>query len=91
MTIEISSDATLAAIVSIQRYFAENMDEEIGNLAAGALLGFFLKEVGPLVYNKAVADAQARLQAQVMELDVEVYEEAFQYWLKPGRPGKRRG
>jgi hypothetical protein len=38
-----------------------------------------------------VADAQARLQAQVMELDVEVYEEAFQYWLKPGRPGKRRG
>jgi uncharacterized protein (DUF2164 family) len=91
MTIEISNDATQAAIVSIQRYFAENMDEEIGNLAAGALLGFFLKEVGPLVYNKAVADAQARLQAQVMELDVEVYEEAFQYWLKPGRPGKRRG
>ena len=91
MTIEISNDATQAAIVSIQRYFAENMDEEIGNLAAGALLGFFLKEVGPLVYNKAVADAQARLQAQVIELDVEVYEEAFQYWLKPGRPGKRRG
>ena len=91
MTIEISNDATQAAIVSIQRYFAENMDEEIGNLAAGALLGFFLKEVGPLVYNKAVADAQARLQAQVMELDVEVYEEAFQYWLKSGRPGKRRG
>ena len=91
MTIEISNDATQAAIVSIQRYFAENMDDEIGNLAAGALLGFFLKEVGPLVYNKAVADAQARLQAQVMELDVEVYEEAFQYWLKPGRPGKRRG
>ena len=91
MTIEISSDATQAAIVSIHRYFADNMDDEIGNLAAGALLGFFLKEVGPLVYNKAVADAQARLQAQVMELDVEVYEEAFQYWLKPGRPGKRRG
>ena len=66
MTIEISNDATQAAIVSIQRYCAENMDEEIGNLAAGALLGFFLKEVGPLVYNKAVADAQARLQAQVI-------------------------
>ena len=64
MTIEISSDATQAAIVSIQRYFAENMDDEIGNLAAGALLGFFLKAVGPLVYNKAVADAPARLQAQ---------------------------
>jgi len=91
MTIEISPEASKAAIVSIQRYFAENMDEEIGCLAAGALLGFFLKEVGPLVYNKAVADAQARLQAQVMELDVEVYEEEFQYWLKQGRSGKRGG
>lgn len=44
------------------------------NLVAEVLPGFFLKEVGPLVYNKAVANAQARLQAQVMELDVEVYE-----------------
>ncbi|PKO92411.1 MAG: DUF2164 domain-containing protein [Betaproteobacteria bacterium HGW-Betaproteobacteria-10] len=91
MSIEISKEATQAAIVSIQRYFAESMDEEIGNLAAGALLGFFLKEIGPLVYNKAVVDAQARLQAQVMELDVEVYEAEFQYWVKPGRPGKRHG
>jgi uncharacterized protein (DUF2164 family) len=91
MTIEISPDASKAAITSIQRYFAENMDEDIGSLAAGALLGFFLKEIGPVVYNKAVADAQARLQAQVMELDVEVYEEPFQYWLKQDRPGKRRG
>lgn len=91
MSIEISPEASKAAIVSIQRYFAENMDEEIGGLAAGALLAFFLKEVGPLVYNKAVADAQARLQARVMELDVELYEEEFQYWLKAGRPGKRGG
>lgn len=91
MTIEISAEASQAAVASIQRYFAENLDEEIGNLAAGALLGFFLKEIGPVVCNQAVADAQARLQAQVMELDVEVYEEPFQYWQKPGRPGQRRG
>lgn len=91
MTIEISADASKAAIVSIQRYFSENMEEGIGSLAAGALLNFFLKEIGPVVYNKAVADAQTRLQARVMELDVEVYEDEFQYWLKQGRPGKRHG
>ena len=91
MTIEISSDASKAAIASIQRYFSENMDEEIGNLAAGALLGIFLKEIAPIAYNQGVADAQARLQARVAELDVEVYEDEFQYWLKQGRPGKRRG
>lgn len=91
MTIEISPDASKAAIASIRRYFAENMEEEIGNLAAGALLGFFLKEIGPLVYNQAVADAQAHLQVLVADLDVEVYEEAFQFWTKRGRTGKRSG
>ena len=88
MTIEISSDATNVAIGSIQRYFAENMDESIGSLEAGSLLSFFLKEIGPVVYNKAIADAQARLQARVAELDVEVYEEEFSYWAK-ARKGSR--
>lgn len=49
MSIEIPKEASTAAIASIQRYFDENMDEEIGNLGAGALLGFFLKEIAPVV------------------------------------------
>lgn len=90
MSIEISKEASKAAISSIERYFDENMEEGISSLAAGALLGFFLKEVGPLVYNKAVADVQARMQAQVMELDIEIHEEAFLYWQKAARarPGR---
>lgn len=54
------------AIVSIMRYFKENMDDPIGNIAAGGLLGYFLEEIGPLVYNKAVADVQERLQMRVL-------------------------
>jgi uncharacterized protein (DUF2164 family) len=88
MTIELSTDSTKAAIGSIQRYFSENMDEPIGSLEAGAMLSFFLKEIGPIVYNKAVADAQARLQERVAELDVEVYEEEFAFWVK-GRNAPR--
>ena len=55
MTIEISKEARQQAIASIERYFRENMDKKIGNIAAGALLGFFLEEIGPLVYNQAVS------------------------------------
>lgn len=88
MSIEISKEATQAAVTSIQRYFSENIDAEIGSLEAGALLGFFLKEIGPLVYNQAVADAQARLQAQVMELDIEIHKEEFQYWATQTRRRK---
>jgi uncharacterized protein (DUF2164 family) len=90
MTIEISSEARQALIASIQRYFQENMEEEIGNISAGALLGFFLAELGPVVYNKAVADVQARLQARVMEVDLEVYEEESQYWSKFEQHKKRK-
>ena len=82
MAIEISKEARKEAIASIERYFQENMDEKIGNIAAGALLGYFLEELGPLVYNQAVADVQERLQARVAELDIEVHEDEFQYWRK---------
>ncbi len=85
MSIEISPESSKLAIASIQRYFAENMDEPLGTMEASSLLSFFLKEVGPLVYNKAVADAQARLQERVAELDVEVYKEEFPFWVKARR------
>ena len=88
MTIEIPKEARAQAIASIERYFQENMEEKIGNIAAGALLGFFLEELGPLVYNKAVADVQNSLQPRIMELDIEVHEDEFQYWRKFDRQRK---
>ena len=90
MTLELPKDARAQAIGSIERYFRENMEEPIGNVAAGALLGYFLEEVGPLVYNKAVADVQERLQMRISELDIEIHEEEFQYWRKFDRKGKGR-
>ena len=66
------------------------MDEPIGNITAGALLGFFLAEIGPLVYNKAVADVQQRLQARIQEIDLEVYADEFQYWGKFDKKKKAR-
>ena len=41
MTIELNKEARKVAIASIERYFQENMEERIGNIAAGALLSFF--------------------------------------------------
>jgi uncharacterized protein (DUF2164 family) len=80
MGIEISKQVRTEAIASMQRYFRENMPEEIGDLAAGLLLTFFLEEVGPAVYNQAIADAQTRLQQRVADLGGELYADEFQYW-----------
>ena len=90
MTIELSKESRKEAIASIERYFRENMEEPIGNIAAGALLGFFLEEVGPVIYNRAVGEVQERLQARISELDIEVHEEEFQYWRKYERKDRTR-
>jgi uncharacterized protein (DUF2164 family) len=90
MSIELSKEARAQAIASIERYFNEHMEERIGNIAAGALLGFFLDEVGPSIYNQAVAEVQERLQARVLELDIEVHEDEFTFWPKQAKQGKPR-
>lgn len=90
MTIELSKETRAEAIASIERYFRENMEEPIGNVAAAGLLGFLLEEIGPSIYNRAVLDVQERLQARLGELDIEVHEEEFQYWRKYERRGKAR-
>ena len=90
MTIALTPEMRKEAIASIERYFREHMDERIGNIAAGALLGYFLEEIGPLVYNKAVAEVQERLQARVTEVDIEVHEDEFVYWRKFDREQRKK-
>jgi uncharacterized protein (DUF2164 family) len=90
LTIELSKDVRAQVVSSIERYFRENMEEKIGNVAASGLLGYFLEEIAPLVYNQAVADVQERLQARISELDLEIHEEPFQYWPKFDRSSKTR-
>jgi uncharacterized protein (DUF2164 family) len=82
MSIELSKRVRDDAIASIQQYFDRNLPEAIGDLSAGLLLNYFVEEIGPAIYNQAIADAQARLQGRVADLEGELYEEPFQYWHK---------
>ena len=80
MAIELDKEARKEAIASIERWFQEERDERVGNIFAGALLGFFLEEIAPTVYNRAVADVQDRLRMRVDDLEIEVHEDEFGYW-----------
>jgi len=91
MTIELPKEARQEAIASIERYFQEHREERIGNIAAAALLNFVLEEIGPSVYNRAVADVQERLGARIAELDIEVHEDEFGYWQKYDRQRRGKG
>lgn len=89
MTIELDKETRAAAVKSIERYFDEELEERIGNIRAAGLLIFFLEEVGPSIYNRAVADVQERLAMRVAEVDVECHEDEFAYWRVKGK-GVRR-
>ena len=78
MPIELSKEAKQEAITSLQKYCKENLETEIRNIAAGALLNFIIEEIGPSIYNKGVADAQERMQTRVSEPAYEVFEDEFQ-------------
>jgi uncharacterized protein (DUF2164 family) len=80
VSIQLDKEVRAEAIASIERYFAENMDERIGNLGASALLSYFLDEIGPTIYNQAVADVQEKLQQRVLDLDYELRKDEFRYW-----------
>jgi uncharacterized protein (DUF2164 family) len=82
MSIELNKDARKQAVLSIERYFLDNMDEKIGNIQAAALLNFFVEEIGPCIYNQAVLEVQERLQTRIMEIDIEIHEDEFGYWKK---------
>lgn len=82
MTIELSKEDRAQAIASIERYFEANFEQKIGNISAGALLGFLLEEIGPSIYNRAVSDAKERMLMRVEDLAYEVHAEEFQYWQK---------
>jgi len=82
VTVELSKQARADAIASVKKYFEEEIREPIGDLRAGLLLDFFLEEIGPAIYNKAIGDAQARLQQREGDLDGELYADEFQYWVR---------
>jgi uncharacterized protein (DUF2164 family) len=87
VTLELDKQQRAAAISSLQRYFQENLDT-IGELPAGLLLNFFLEEIGPVIYNQAISDAQARLSQRVSDLNGELFADEFQYW--PRADAKRK-
>ena len=90
MAIELPKEARQEAIASIERWFQDERGERVGNIGAGALLNFFLEEIAPTVYNRAIADVQERLGARVAELDIEVHEDEFGYWRKFDKEKDRR-
>jgi uncharacterized protein (DUF2164 family) len=80
MAITLAPEEQKRALASMRRYFAEDWEQEIGDLKARLLLDYFLREIAPSVYNRAIGDAQAYLRDRVADLEGACYEKEFGYW-----------
>ncbi|MBW8769649.1 MAG: DUF2164 domain-containing protein [Gemmatimonadetes bacterium] len=91
MTLQLSPDARTKALASIRRYFAEELEHELGELPAHLFLDFLLEEIGPSVYNAAVVDAQTYIRDRVVELEDALHAPEFPHWQRgPTRGATRR-
>ncbi len=74
MKIRLSAERRAALIESVAAYYAADFDEPISPFRAEALLDFFVRELGPQVYNQGVRDAAAFVQGKLTDIEGEVYE-----------------
>lgn len=74
MTIQIPEEETQRLVPLIQQHFRDELKEEIGNFDAESLLAFFVREAGPIIYNRAIDDVRAYLKGMVSDLEYGLYE-----------------
>lgn len=73
MRIELSEERRKALMDAFRRFFAEEFDEPVSDFRAGKIFSFFLRALGPPLYNQAVSDARAFMLRKLEDLDVEFY------------------
>lgn len=66
--IELSKEVTADQIKNIKDFFLNERDEEISDFQAETLLQFILREIGPEIYNQAIADAYTLMSDKLEDL-----------------------
>jgi len=81
-SMKLGKDTETYLLDSIKRFFNGEMEMDVGDLKAAQILDFFVGEMGPSIYNQAIADAQAYFTEKVADL-AGVHDQAeFDYWKK---------
>lgn len=66
--IELEREDRQEAVRLLREFFQETREETLSEFQASALLDFFLRYVGPGIYNRAIADSHAFLLQKLDDL-----------------------
>lgn len=73
MKIILSEDRKKSVTERLTDFYKTEFDENLSAFRAERLLEFFVKTLGPPLYNQAVGDARAFMQGKLEDLDSEFY------------------
>ena len=85
MPIELTKQEIAEIVPSLQKYFREELDQELNEMHAKFLLAFIMKEIAPFAYNRGVADAERYFREKIEDLAGTCFEPAMTFWLKKKR------
>ena len=88
--IKVAPEARARGVASVQRYFAEELDLDIGDLKAGLVFDYFVAEHGPTIYNQAIADAHAFFEERSADLAAICFQAEFPFWEASQRGSTKR-
>ncbi|MDN6874601.1 DUF2164 domain-containing protein [Pseudomonas citronellolis] len=71
--LELDSAQRQSAARAIQRFLEERFELDLGGFEAEEVLDFFMREFGPLFYNKAILDVQAHLKDRFESIESDLW------------------
>ena len=74
MRIRLSPERRASLLRAIKQHFSAEFDEPLSDFRAQGLLDFFVRELGPPVYNQGVRDASGFMHEKLADIEGEVYE-----------------
>ena len=72
--IQLSTEEKQALTPLLQDYLASELDQDISRFEAEFLLDFILAQIGPVVYNRALQDAQTYVKGRLTEIEHGLFE-----------------
>ncbi|HXK22650.1 MAG TPA: DUF2164 domain-containing protein [Myxococcota bacterium] len=74
MRIKLAPERRERLVSKVRALFSQEFDSDLSEFQAKRLVDFFVRHLGAPVYNQAVQDARAAVQAKLDDLEGEFYE-----------------
>lgn len=74
MRIRLDPERRASLVDATVRFHREAFDEPMSEFRASTLLDFFVRELGPPVYNQGVRDAAGYVQEKLTDIEGEIFE-----------------